>query len=92
MELMWNKAKQLFKESGAKYFLVNLVGCQRPDSEQRDFLRKEFKEMGERIEHVSCYTERNFLTNMMAKFVVGGTSDKTSMHRTKEEAMKAFKL
>lgn len=78
--------------NNAKYILLNLVGTTPPNAPQRAKIKQCYSQFVEHIDYVSFYTNNNVLINLVAKFMVRGTGfKKYSIHKTKEQALKAIK-
>ena len=69
-EVEFNKLTKLFNELGGVYLLVNLQHSNRPNAENRFFLKTKFNELGESIIYATVVTDKNLFLNTMAKLVL----------------------
>ena len=86
LDIYFEEVEKLVAHRGFFYFLIDLVDTERPSAKIRSYLKYKFKPYVERM-HVAAYTGKNVWMNMAAKFVMSGTFDSFSIHKTKEEAL-----
>lgn len=85
------KIDKLLKENNLKKFsiLIDLTDSSPPNSKIRIELRNVFIPLKERgIAKAVAFTEKNFLINAAAKFVLGGSGLDFTVYKHKEDALK----
>jgi hypothetical protein len=70
--------------------LIDLTEARPPNAHTRERLRELFRKLGN-LRAAAVFTEKNFVVNLAAKFVLSGLGlKKYSIHRTREEALAAL--
>lgn len=81
-----------YLDDGAKYLVINLTVANPPDSPLREQLKKCYSKYTHLIHHVSFYTGKNTILNLIAKYMVRTVGyKKYTFHKTKEQALSALK-
>jgi hypothetical protein len=93
IEICFNHMAHLIeKNPDLKYLLIDLSASQRPGPKERQCLKVFWKKIAPDLDHISLFTEKNFLLNTAAKFVLNGLALRSfSIHKKKEEAIRELK-
>ncbi len=91
IEITCNEIAKHLKD-GARYLVINLTGVNPPDSPLREQLKTCYSKYVDLIDHVSFYTGKNAILNLIAKYMVRTVGyKKYTFHKTKEQALNAIK-
>lgn len=91
IEVMSQKASELIVEGQDNYIILDLVDSKAPNAPQRKKIRECFSKFVHHVTHTSIYTQNNIINNLAAKFILGSIGFPiNSIHRTREEALKAI--
>jgi hypothetical protein len=90
LDLFFDNIKEITGTFSSFYMIIDLTEAERPRADIRNHLKKRFPEL-KNLEHASVFTEKNFMLNIAAKFVMTGIGLKSfSVHKTLEEALEAI--
>ncbi len=92
IDIMFEKVRDLMTcEGGASYLIIDLSETKPPNAALRAHVRTWINSLENDILHMALFTEKNLLITLVAKFVVGAVVEfDTSVHQTKEAALKAI--
>ena len=92
VEQFGGKLNELVASMDKFSLLIDLTNSKPPNSKLREALRNVFAPLSEsgKFEKAAAFTEKNFLINVAAKFVLGGSGLKFSVHTKKEDAEKSL--
>jgi hypothetical protein len=91
VEQFKEKIDELTEELDEFSILIDLTNSKPPDARTRAALRNVFTPLGlHGMKRAAAFTGKNFFINVAAKFVLGGSGLKFSVHSTQEAAEKAL--
>jgi hypothetical protein len=92
LDVVEERLQLLIRDLDRYDLLVDLVRAAPPSPAVRERLKRIFKSQA-KLGRVAVFTERNFMLNVAAKFVLGGSVGlrKFSVHRTAEEALEELR-
>ena len=91
LQIFWERIREESKALEDYCLLIDLTESSPPPADVRQFLSEGFTELRPKLRYVGVFTGKSFLMNIAAKFVLSAAlTIKFSVHKTKEEALKAI--
>lgn len=89
-KLFGEKFDELTENFDEFYLLIDLRDVVPPNAHMRNFI-KEFFQSFSKLNHIAAFTEKNFIANIAAQFILGKLKNKTySVHKSYAGALKAI--
>ena len=91
LEIFWERLREESKTLENYCLLIDLSESSPPPSDVRKFLSVHFRELRPQLKYAGVFTGKSFLMNIAGKFVLSAAlTVKFSIHKTKEEALRAI--
>lgn len=89
--LCFGKVEQLLDQSPGSSLIIDISRSSRPSAEIREILRGWYCRLEPKLRRVAVVTGKNFLINVIAKFIMSGIPQRVSVHTTVADAVEALR-
>lgn len=89
--ICFGRVEELLREHPGAALIIDIRDSQRPPPAIREALQGWYNRLQDRLTRIAVVTGKNFLINIIAKFIMSGIPQKVTVHTTVAEAAEALR-